>query len=392
MKLNFGNSIILSNGSVKNIEGFYRYNRFIVLSEITSDTIPNILDLLFNFTSGDIDMIPSDSKKTKITVINNSEVYGSYHGLKDTRTRSVYIHHGVADCNVDRINGDTPIKFTDMDYNVIADKPSDKEHGPSWKAIGEVNLSYDQDTFGNVLYRDTDTYKQILTPSPEFYDEKDMVLLSGREEDYSSTLLDNKENIYFENKDKYEKNLYTLTLNQLIDDHTKVMKLNMKIDNLSSRKAMIQSADTIEEFNAMINDVCCQIKYSLEKSGFSSAEIILNGSNGYNITNLRSYLDLNQIEKRVNYSCLCGNIDDINNSLFEGSQSQDFSYLIRVNYSDIKVVIVDFVPEYNDGINKTDLDTNELGQSLRSNNAESVGFPYDYRDPNRSYKILSKVS
>lgn len=381
MKLGFCNSdegSAFAVKSAKNIEGFYRYNRFIVLSDVSSSTIPNIMDLVFNvFCGGNIDMIPGTAKKTKVTVINNSEVYGTYYGLKDARTRSVYVHYGIADCNVDQINGETPIQFTDMDYNVIADRPSELESGTTAKSLGEVRLSYDAGAYDNTLYRDTEKYKTIFTPSPEFYDEKDMILSTDAEEDYYAKLLDVKESVYFNSAEDVKDKLYTLTLNQLIDDHTKVMKLNIKIDNLMV-DCKSCSCETNKEMDDLIYYICCQLKYSLEKCGFSGGEIILNGRNGYNITDLRSYLDLNPVEKRINYTILCGDIDDLNERMFgETAFDKDYSLLIHVDYANIKAVIVDLIsPVINkDKINKTDSDTREMGSTLKSDNMSEMLFP-----------------
>lgn len=369
----------LANHSVRGLDGFYRYNRFIILSKVTSDSIPNILDIVFNITAGITDFISSESEKTKVTVINNSEVYGSIHGIKDTRTRSVYIHHGMADVNIDRIRGDTPIKFVDVDYNVIADKPSEVEHGSSAKEIGEIKLSYDRNLYGNALFRDENTYQPILVPSPEFYDEKDMILLSGVDEDYNDRVDKCKENIYYENKNKYMESLYSLTLNDLIDEHTKVMKLNIKIDNLTVSDNRVEGCYSMTDYNNMIHETICRIKYSMEKNGFSSGEIILNGNKGYNITNLKTYLDLSKVEKRINFAMLCGDIDAINQILF-GDYPHDYSYMIKVDYANVKVVIVDFIPSPIGGIVKTDSDVNELGTSLKLNaDYESAYSPYIFK-------------
>ena len=383
MKLGFGNSNFgaLANKSVKGLDGFYRYNRFIVLSEVTSDTIPNILDIIFEATSGGaIDSI-FGSQKTKVTVINNSEVYGSYiHGIKDTRTRSVYIHHGIADCNVNEVRGDTIIKFTDVDYNVIADKPSIAEQNDI-NSLGEVQLSYDTAYTSGEIVRDVKHYDTIMVPSPEFYDETDMVLLAGREEDYNDTLLSNRERIYIDDQLTFGDKLYRLTLNDLIDEHTKVMKLNIKIDNLSTRKGFVPLEFTscagafeptcnLSDFNNLIHDMVCNCKYAMEKNGFSNAEIIFNGSNGYNITNLKSYLNLNKVERRLNFEMLCGEIDRINEVIFgeeDPDLSNQLSILVRVDYSNVKVIIVDFYPQFsNPGmVNKTDSDVKELGNTLK---------------------------
>lgn len=397
MKLGFGNSNfgVLANKSVKGLDGFYRYNRFIVLSEVTSDTIPNILDIIFEVSSGGaIDSILGNNQKTKVTVINNSEVYGSYiYGISDTRTRSVYIHHGIADCNINCVRGDTLIKFTDVDYNVIADKPSVVSKG-GVDALGEVQLSYDSAYTGGVITRDVKRYDTIMVPSPEFYDETDMVLLSGREEDYSNTLESNRERIYVDDSWVLSDRLYKLTLNDLIDEHTKVMKLNIKIDNLSSRKGFspyhnssgtnpfVETSEFTEltEFNNLIHDTVCNCKYAMEKNGFSNAEIIFNGMNGYNITNLKSYLNLNKIERHLNFEMLCGEIDKLNEFLFDDYNkdlSNQLSIMVRVDYSNVKVIIVDFYPELSpiNTINKTDTDVKELGDALKQCVPEGDMFP-----------------
>lgn len=373
MKFGFGQPASNFGKTTKDVDGFCRYQRFIVLSEIKSDTIPNILDMVFNLFSDGIDMIPSDAKKTRVLVINNSIVLGDIHGTKDTRTRSVYIHHGIADCSVDSIRGDTPIKFIDMDYNVIADKPWEVERNGQ-RALSDIKLSYDSQTFGGVLYRDTDKYTKIITPTPEFYDEKDMIVLSGNDEDYYTRVNENKENVYFTNKTTYENNLYTSCLNNLIDDHTKVLKVNIKIDNMTSSRN-IQNIDEIESYNTFIEDVCAQIKYAMEICGFSSGELILDGEKGYNITDLKTYLDLNIIEKRINYQMLCGYIDELNYTVF-GDSKHDYSLLIRVDYSNIRVMMVDYIPRENPGINKTDSDVHELSNNLINQSVNEMPFAF----------------
>ena len=51
MKFGFGTGSY--NGhSVKDLPGFYKANRFIVLTSVTSNTIPNILDMVFNLLPG----------------------------------------------------------------------------------------------------------------------------------------------------------------------------------------------------------------------------------------------------------------------------------------------------------------------------------------------------
>ena len=47
MKLPFCESAPKFGSSVKDVDGFKSYNRFIVLSSVTSTTIPNILEMLF---------------------------------------------------------------------------------------------------------------------------------------------------------------------------------------------------------------------------------------------------------------------------------------------------------------------------------------------------------
>jgi hypothetical protein len=66
-----------------------------------------------------------------------------------------------------------------------------------------------------------------------------------------------------------------------MDDHTKIYKLNIQIDNVSSK--FISQYEN-QQLNNMITEICSQIKYGLEHAGFSYAEIILNGKHGYNIT------------------------------------------------------------------------------------------------------------
>ena len=143
MKLPFCKSAPRFGSSVKDVDGFKSYNRFIVLSSVTSTTIPNILEMLFSLTPFGTSSFAPNTKKTRVLVINTSEVYGSIHGIVDTRNRNVFIHHGMADCDIEQIDGDTPIIFTDIAWNVIVDKPYEIMSGPSYKGLTTVKLSYD---------------------------------------------------------------------------------------------------------------------------------------------------------------------------------------------------------------------------------------------------------
>ena len=356
--------------SVKDLEGFANYGRTIILSEVKSNTIPNILDQIFNFGVNGSDFISSNAKKTKVMVINHSQVYGSYHGLKDTRARNVHMHHGYMDCLLDEVNGSTPIRFVDMDFNVIIDRPSDLGSARTIHEIGDVKVSYDVAlTGGSEIVRNTHNYtKNVLLPTPEYYDEKDMVLLGGQEENYGAHIDSLKENKYFTTNDEYNNEFYCLTLNELMDSKTRVFKLNITIDILTGGSIVYPNDFDNDE---CIQEIASELKYNLEKSGFSAAEIILSGRHGYNITNMRSYLELSPIERRFNFNMLCGAIDNLNDTIFEDLFT-DYSLMLTFDYSNVHVNIISRLPI--NGITKTDSDVLELSQYLKTKDISSPWF------------------
>lgn len=370
MRLNFGTGRSTFGMTTKDVPGMYKLHRFIVLSEISSNSVPNILDIFFGLFPGGIDCVDESSKKTRVMVINNSEVHGTYYGLRDSRTRNVFIHHGMADCAASEIQGDTPIFFKDVDWNVIVDKPDEMEMAVSQNkclsAMGEVNLSYDSEVSGDNIFRPNGGSKKILIPTPEFYDEKDMVLVGNREENYMDMIYDAKEKIWESPDDSnILSNMYTLTLNDLIDENTKIFRLNIKIENLSSFKDFDETSETFDSF---VEELCANTKFALEKSGFSSAEIIYDGKNGYNVSNLKTYMNLTDIEKRINYMGLCYELDSLNEAGMYGSRD-DISIIMTLNYSNIHVKIIDKIVDRRNDNNTTDSDVLGLSQMLRESTA-----------------------
>jgi hypothetical protein len=364
MKLNFGSSLTHFGKTTSDIPGFAKTNRFIILSEITSSTIPNILDMFFGLFPGGTDYLLDNTKKTRVMVINNSEVYGTYYGLSDTRTRNVFIHHGFANCKLNEIQGDTPILFTDVDWNVISDIPDaimcGKKNGRKYDEVGEVNVSYDINMFGNTLFRQGKESKEIMIPSPEYYDEKDMVLIGDKEENYLNFITDNKENMYYMPEDKYINTLYSLKLNDLIDPNTRVCKLNINVENLS--KHVERDSQFLDNF---ISELCANAKYALEKYGFSSGEIIYDGRNGYNVSRLKTYMNLSKIEQHINYMCVCGEIDRLNEALMDDLNA--ISIIMTISYANVNVRIIDKTAIIGNDVNTTsDSNVLELSNMLKT--------------------------
>lgn len=374
MRLNFGSGRNTFGMTTSDVPGMYRLNRFIIISEISSKTIPNILDIFFGLLPGVSEMVEGYSKKTRVIVINSSEVYGTYYGLRNSRTRNVYIHHGMADCSANEIQGDTPIFFSDVDWNVIVDKPDEARNNTKISSVGEVNLSYDSEVSGDNLFRPNTGSKKILIPTPLFYDEKDMVIVGNCEEDYMTQILDTKESIWASPENTVKDKMYTATLNDLIDSNTKIFKLNINVENLSSIGNNSTSYDRrYENFDTFIEELCAQAKFSLEKWGFSSGEIIFSGKNGYNVSNLKSYMNLSDIEKRMNYLSLCYDLDSLNEeSVYR--DDIDISVIMTLNYSNIHVKIID---RWQTGDRLT-TDSNVLGlsQLLKESTAMSASMPY----------------
>lgn len=351
--------------SVGDLKGFRSYNRFIILSEVRSNSIPDIIDLIFNLEPG-TSFLDSDTKKTKVMVINTSEVYGDAHGRCDTRTRNVYMHYGYADCSVEAVTGDTILTFTDMDWNVIADKPYCTSHQYAMDAIGsDVNVSYDQNSTGGGIYRDTNTYNEILKPSPEFYDEKDMLLLGDKEEDYNETLVENKSNYFYESFDSYYNNLYRLKLNDLIDDHTKIFKMVISIENLSS----LSNNYINDDLNEMVTEIACELKYSMEISGFSGGEIDIGGNNvGFNFHNLKSYIRMEKEERYFHTTLFVQRLSEI------ASSYEDLPIILMFNMRTDNVnvrIIDDFRANKSNG---SDTDVKNLSEKLKTDSMfNSIG-------------------
>ncbi len=345
--------------SVNDLKGFRSHNRFIVLSEVKSDTIPDIIDMIFNLEPGGSSFLGSNTKRTKVTVINQSEVYGDVHGRADTRTRNVYIHYGFAECGIDNVNFDTVITFTDMDWNVIADKPFDS--GKSIDSIcTDVNVSYDQGTTGGEIYRDTKNYNRILIPSPEYYDEKDMLLIGDQEMDYNDMLIDNKSSNYFDCFDNYYNNLYRLTLRDLYDEgHTKIIKMNLDIENFSNR---IDFSDN--DIDNLVQEIAAQIKYSMEICGISGGEVDLGGSNdGFMYRNLRQYIRMEKDELYFHLRMFVNRLDE----LCDTYQDLPFVIMFNMRSDNVKVTIMDKKNVFGDL--KSDNDVSSLSSHLKEDNA-----------------------
>ena len=374
MRLNFGSGRNTFGMTTSDVPGMYRLNRFIIISEISSKTIPNILDIFFGLLPGVTEMVEGYSKKTRVIVINSSEVYGTYYGLRNSRTRNVYIHHGMADCSANEIQGDTPIFFSDVDWNVIVDKPDEARSTTKISSVGEVNLSYDSEVSGDNLFRPNTGSKKIMIPTPLYYDEKDMVIVGNCEEDYMTQILDTKESIWASPENTVKDKMYTATLNDLIDSNTKIFKLNINVENLSSFGKNSTTYDhRYESFDTFIEELCAQAKFSLEKWGFSSGEIIFSGKNGYNVSNLKSYMNLSDIEKRMNYLSLCYDLDNLNEESVYRDDA-DISVIMTLNYSNIHVKIIDRW-QNNDRLT-TDSNVLGLSQLLKESTAMSASMPY----------------
>lgn len=369
MRLNFGTNKNMIGKTVSDIPGFANAHRFIILSEIRSNNIPNILDMFFGLFPGGSDFIPYGSKYTRVMVINQSEVYGTYYGLKDTRTRNVFIHYGMAKCSLNEIQGETPLIFTDVDWGIMEDCPDaimcGKKNGRIYDEITEVNVSYETRNDGEVFRKESG--KQILIPTPQYYEEKDMVLIGNIEDSYYDSVMRSKESLYTITESKFYERLYKTTLNELMDSHTVVYKLNITVDNLSGRIALDDTS-----FNDLISDIAANVKYYIEKYGFSSCEVIFAGSKGFNISNIKSYMNMSNMEKRMNFIFLVGDLKSINDDqLTEDLDAYDCTISLIFNYSNVSVRIVDRVPDI--GIVKTDTNVLELSNKLK---IDDISFPF----------------
>jgi hypothetical protein len=361
MRMNFGTGSGSFGKTIHDIGGFKTYSRFIVFNKINSSTIPDVLDIIFNLNPrGTGSFVSSEEKKTKVVVINISEVYGDAHGRRDVRTRNAYIHYGYCDCDMNEINGETPIIFTNFDYNIIPDKPSEVEKN-ALSAMGKIYTSYDSKAHGDEIFRDTKTYNKILTPTPNFYEEKDMLLIGNQESDYMTELKDNSESTYFTSFDRYFDNLYKIRLMDLIDDHTKIAKLNISIERISINNIVCYNSD--DDLDDFVTDIVSNLKYELEMLGFCGGEFRFDGEQGYNIIDLRTYLDLSIMEKRLNLRCLHGKLNDMCEENF--NPDDKFSLIIWISYSQVKVKIIEKVPISSEAVTNTDMTTNELSDKIK---------------------------
>lgn len=363
--------------TVNSIDGFRSRNRFIIFSEVKSNTIPDIIDLIFNLEPGGTTFLDSNTKKTKVMVINQSEVYGDAHGRKDTRTRNCYIHYGFTDCTVEQITGDTMITFTDMDWNVIADKPwGTNGRGPSISDMigSDVNVSYDiESTGGGAIYRDTDTYNEILIPSPEFYDEKDMLLVGDRESNYNDDLNENKSFNYYNSFESYYKNLYRIPLNDLIDEgHTKIFKLAVTIDKIS---AMGNFGDKYnEEIDQLILELASELKYSMEICGFSGGEIDLGGEkDGFNFHNLKSYIRMEKDERFFHFNMFINRLDEIARANYD----LPFVLMFNMRTDNVNVKVIDKRQLINSNVG-SDNDPEDLSKRLKIDSSYNSVYSRNY--------------
>lgn len=362
MRVNFANGGWAGKKSMSDVEGFKRARRYIILSEINSSTIPNILDLFFGLMVGGTNYVPETTKKTRAIVINQSEVYGTYYGLRDARSRNVFIHHGYIDAPVNNVQGEHVVMFTDVDWNVIEDCPESieigRKNGRRYDALGEVMVSYDEAQRDFIVRKESGN--EILIPPPLYYDEKDMVLVGGMDGfSYGNHIADLKESAFIMSEDKYINKMYKVTLNDLIDVNTQIVKMNITVDNLST-KITLQD----QSFSEMIHEVSALTKYALEKYGFSGCEVIFSGSKGYNLKNIKSALNLSDIETRVNFICICGELKELNeNVLKEDLDAYDCSIIMTFSYTNVKVTVIDREPEV--GINSTDSNVLSLSTALK---------------------------
>lgn len=364
MRLPLGSSRFKSKKTIDDIEGFKYRNRFIVLSKITSNSIPDIIDVIFNLNpAGTGSFLDNSIGKTKVTLLNVSQVYGDAHGNSDYRTRNVYIHHGYIDSDIDKINGESLITFVDLDYNVIPDKLSDTRDKLN---ITQVKTSYDASvTSGSILYRDNSDYKKILIPTPNFYDEKDMLLVGDHDEDYMDLLNDNKEEKYF-NFDKYYHNLFRSSINELMDNNTKVIKLMVNIEVIG------QINMNIDDLENLIQNIAAETKCSLESCGFSGAEVIYGGNHmGFNVEKLKSCMDLSLTEKQIGLSLLYGRLEEINSRFCDYDNTANFTIFMNMNYSNVNVRIVQTEETVGD---KTDITPESLTELLKIEQTGCVGY------------------
>lgn len=326
MKISLGSNALSSFNTIKDIKGFNFCKRYIILSEIHSNTIPDIMDMVFNILPG-CSFINNETEKTKVMVINVSNVTGDVHGNKLNRTRNVYMHHGFINEKISKIDRDSVVYFTDLDWNIISDK--DTGVNKSVNDLTKIMTSYDYTFTNSILVRDTQTYVDILTPPPIYYEEKDMILLShGNEMNYIDEISNNKESVYY---GEQTPNYYECTMYDLIDQNTSVLKLNVDIE-YTNVKIKDYSLDEL------IGDIVTELKYLAESNGYSRMNVIMAGENGFNIDELRTYLFLDELEQKISYHIILEELSNLNTVI--SNDIYGISLFISIDYCNIKVRVI----------------------------------------------------
>ena len=187
------------------------------------------------------------------------------------------------------------------------------------------------------------------------------------------TIMDSKENKFTMDSDSYLKSLYTLTLNDLSNTNPKPMiyKLNIHIENLTN--TIYGSFHVEEDINELVTELAAEVKFHLEKSGFSGAEIIFDGDKGYNVSKLKTYMDMDDFEKRINWLMLNQALNDLNMRYFEDNQLP-YSLILTLNYANVKATLVDKTVSTADEDSTSDSDVNSIAGQLKMSYGNYGGF------------------
>ena len=111
----------------------------------------------------------------------------------------------------------------------------------------------------------------------------------------------------------------------------------------------------------------------MEKNGFSGAEVIFDGKNGFNLKDIKSSLNLSLLEQQMNFRSMMYELSQINERLVD--ELTDCSIIMTISYSNIHVKIIDKLMLLDDKetgmISSTDTNVLELSSVLKDYSAQT---------------------
>lgn len=336
--------------------------RFIIISDIKSNSIPDLYNLIFNIMSGN--GFGNDGyEKSKISVINVSESRGSIHNKRD-RLRSVIVHTGTCDCSPEEINLDSVISFEQVDYNAFS---TGIGNGGRSDLIDGVLVSYDK---RQPLIRASSSNADIIIPTPNYYEEYDQIKLSGDETNHVEVCDGLSYYSSIRNAEMWDNNIFRIKIRDLIDNYTKIRKIIFNIEKIgfgiNGGEPIVTNAVNTGESD-LIHNYACELKYILETSCFSSATIFLS-IRGFKIMNIKSYMSLSTEEASLNFTNLNFQVDMLNSRFKEEFFGIEMITNIRHDKVSVKIypVVNNSYLISDEGDGRTDYLTDEMSTTITS--------------------------